>query len=555
MRNRKESLKIVAAILIATTVIGILVKGIYSANDNHYVVDVVKENAVSKDENLQITEKIVKDSRQQYFDSKELNYEVELKNIMQENVETQVAMVIDSSYSMGINDPENTARAKAKEIASGILKNVKNSRISISNNSGVKLNMTSINTNVTTNINNINSQIDALKDGEGSDSNVGLDNACKTFTTPIDSKNTVKKYIIVFTDSTDEVSDKMKNLMENNSDLQIISILVDMTSTSYINNGVPTAGEVYVLPSGVSEEDITDASILDVNEIYDELNTTVENIQVSNVFSDEILTYFDITDYKTTNGELTKQDNGYNWKVDKIKFGDTEKLTFKLTLKSNMDIDAGLIFNEIYTNKTQDLTYTTYKNSDQTQLRGTDSREETESTVIKICQGYDLTVKAVNEKNQDLGVDGVSVKVEGKNEDGDIYLDKIQPETTLKQLMENCDTNGIISVIDRNGKEITKDEIVGTGMKIKVTRYEQQIQLTAIVMGDLDGDGKVSAVDLSTLNQAILKDTKLGEVEFKAADLDDNIKLTATDLSTINNTILKNIKLTYDKSLDKKTNE
>ena len=125
MRNRKESLKIVAAILIATTVIGILVKGIYSANDNHYVVDVVKENAVSKDENLQITEKIVKDSRQQYFDSKELNYEVELKNIMQENVETQVAMVIDSSYSMGINDPENTARAKAKEIASGILKNVK----------------------------------------------------------------------------------------------------------------------------------------------------------------------------------------------------------------------------------------------------------------------------------------------------------------------------------------------------------------------------------------------------------------------------------------------
>ena len=122
MRNRKGSLKIVAAILIATTIIGILVNGIYSANDNHYVVDVVKESAVSKDENLQITERIVKDSKQQYFDSKELNYEVELKNITQENVETQVAMVIDSSYSMGINDPENTARAKAKEIASGILK-------------------------------------------------------------------------------------------------------------------------------------------------------------------------------------------------------------------------------------------------------------------------------------------------------------------------------------------------------------------------------------------------------------------------------------------------
>ena len=140
-------------------------------------------------------------------------------------------------------------------------------------------------------------------------------------------------------------------------------------------------------------------------------------------------------------------------------------------------------------------------------------------------------------------------------EDGDIYLDKIQPETTLKQLMENCDTNGIISVIDKNGKEITEDEIVGTGMKIKVTRYGQQIQLTAVVMGDLDGDGKVSAVDLSTLNQVLLKIIQINGAEFKAADLDDNKKITATDLSTINNTILKNIKLTYDKSLDKKTNE
>ena len=48
---------------------------------------------------------------------------------------------------------------------------------------------------------------------------------------------------------------------------------------------------------------------------------------------------------------------------------------------------------------------------------------------------------------------------------------------------------------------------------------------------------------------------QIKDAEFKAADLDDNQKLTATDLSTINNTILKNIKLTYDKSLDKKTNE
>ena len=173
------------------TILGILVKGIYSANDNHYVIDVVNESATSKNEEMQITEKIVKPANQQYFDSKELNYEVELKNIMQENFETQVAMVIDTSYSMGINDAQNAAKTKAKELASGILNNVKNSRISVSNNNNVKLNMTSTKTDVTTNIKNINNQINALKDGEGSDSNIGLDNAYKTFTTPLDSKNCV----------------------------------------------------------------------------------------------------------------------------------------------------------------------------------------------------------------------------------------------------------------------------------------------------------------------------------------------------------------------------
>ena len=180
-------------------------------------------------------------------------------------------------------------RQKAKELASGILNNVKNSRISVSNNNNVKLNMTSTKTDVKNNINNINNQINALKDGEGSDSNIGLDNAYKTFTTPLDSKNTVNKYIIVFTDSTDEVSEKMKQLMENDKNLKIISILIDMTSTSYINNGVATAGEVYVLPSEVSAEEITNAKVLDFNLIYDELNRNIRNINVNNVFSNELL--------------------------------------------------------------------------------------------------------------------------------------------------------------------------------------------------------------------------------------------------------------------------
>lgn len=67
----------------------------------------------------------------------------------------------------------------------------------------------------------------------------------------------------------------------------------------------------------------------------------------------------------------------------------------------------------------------------------------------------------------------------------------------------------------------------------------EKIELTVAVSGDLNGDGKVTATDLSTLNQTILKLVKL-ENEYKiAADLDENDKITATDLSTLNKILLK----------------
>ena len=133
-------------------------------------------------------------------------------------------------------------------------------------------------------------------------------------------------------------------------------------------------------------------------------------------------------------------------------------------------------------------------------------------------------------------------------EENDIYLDKIEPETTVKELIANCDTNGTITVINSNGETLGEDDLVGTNMTIKDTRGNQEITLTAVVMGDLDGNGKVTATDLSALNQVVLKLIEIKNAEFKAADLDDNLKLTATDLSTVNNCILKNIKLTYDKT-------
>ena len=90
----KEKGKVITIALVMVSIIAVLVGMNYATDNNHYVVDVVKENATNSDANMQVTEKIVKENGKQYFDSKELNYELELKNIGQaDNIENQMYII------------------------------------------------------------------------------------------------------------------------------------------------------------------------------------------------------------------------------------------------------------------------------------------------------------------------------------------------------------------------------------------------------------------------------------------------------------------------------
>lgn len=154
-----------------------------------------------------------------------------------------------------------------------------------------------------------------------------------------------------------------------------------------------------------------------------------------------------------------------------------------------------------------------------------------------------LKIKEEPEKPEKLYLSTEAYKI-GNNdiknyEDGDEYISRINKETIKSSFISNLDTNGTIRIIKQDGKELGENELVGTGMTLEVTKDEEKIELKIVVMGDLNGDGKVTATDLSTLNQTILKLVKL-ENEYKiAADLDENDNLTATDLSTINKILLK----------------
>ena len=126
--------------------------------------------------------------------------------------------------------------------------------------------------------------------------------------------------------------------------------------------------------------------------------------------------------------------------------------------------------------------------------------------------------------------------------ENDKIINKVSAETTLEKLKNNCSTNGKISVLNKNGKEISDSDFVGTGYKLKVLKDEESINLDIVVLGDISGDGKITATDLSDTNKACLGQIKLENIEFIACDLDENKKISVTDLSTLKQVLLGIIK-------------
>ena len=123
-------------------------------------------------------------------------------------------------------------------------------------------------------------------------------------------------------------------------------------------------------------------------------------------------------------------------------------------------------------------------------------------------------------------------------EDGDKYISRVNKESTKEEFIANLKTNGTIRIIKQDKTELGANELVGTGMTLEVTKDEEKIELQIAVMGDIDGNGKITATDLSTLNQRILEIVTLGNEYKIAADLDENNNITATDLSTLNQMLI-----------------
>ena len=155
------------------------------------------------------------------------------------------------------------------------------------------------------------------------------------------------------------------------------------------------------------------------------------------------------------------------------------------------------------------------------------SKDNEEGQEITIPEGtvYDANgngnlkiVKEYKAKTENLEVKIIVNEVTEENEKK--YIENINPNTTIESLKKNIKTNGEIKVYNGSNLIIDEKELIGTGMKIKISFKEQEEMYTTIIKGDLTGNGEMGIVDLLKLSRYIANiDKTLNKEHLKASNV------------------------------------
>lgn len=113
----------------------------------------------------------------------------------------------------------------------------------------------------------------------------------------------------------------------------------------------------------------------------------------------------------------------------------------------------------------------------------------------------------------------------------DTKVAKYGSNMTAEEFIDNLESNGVMTVLDKDGKQLESTQRVKTGMILKSTLEDQELTFIIIVKGDVDGDGRVRTLDLDLLIDHIKGDKITDQIKLRALDLDLDGRIRTTDLN------------------------
>lgn len=349
--------------------------------------------------------------------------------------------------------------------------------------------------------------------------------------------------IIVDTSKTLEKIEKVKEILNDNSDLDIdfLEELLNESEVCFakIDTNQNYLNEYYNM-SAYYLADWVDRFIQIYIDEYIEANpVTVSYSNTSEWTNEDVIATLNIgDDSKVTNNNgintYTFNDNG-TFTFEYERRGQAYKIEASV---SNIDKQApsitGVENGKIYTNSARPVIED--ENIASIKLTFNDA------TIIEYVEGIKLTeegkynITALDKAGNETSL--VFYVVE-EGPDGYIiqnnYILNVWKKTTVTDFEENFNLHQSYT-IKRNDVELTDTDIVATGDILELSSGDKY---TIIVAGDINADGRVSVFDLSILRRYILRLQELTELQALAADINvDGKELTVQDYSRMRIEIL-----------------
>lgn len=120
----------------------------------------------------------------------------------------------------------------------------------------------------------------------------------------------------------------------------------------------------------------------------------------------------------------------------------------------------------------------------------------------------------------------------------DGYVSNVSIGTSAKKMIDSIKSAGGEASISSDGKNLSGNETLGTGDIVTISANGETKNYRIVINGDVNGDGKISAVDYVKIKNVIMSGNNLNGSYSLAADVNNDGKISAVDYVNVKNYIM-----------------
>ena len=152
------------------------------------------------------------------------------------------------------------------------------------------------------------------------------------------------------------------------------------------------------------------------------------------------------------------------------------------------------------------------------------------------------TINVIREpKTEDTTADDKISVMEALNnaniKNNDLYLMGFSINSNISQIKNKLGSSASITIKDNNGNTVTEG-IIKTGYSVTIKTNSEEKTLKTILYGDVNGDGKITAVDYAKVKNYVLGSISLSDDQIEASDTNHSKSVTAADYGKLKNVVL-----------------